>query len=164
MCCHRARQHVTEGYFSFAGLIHGLINHIGTKANCRHQKILTFKGTLRPVYIWVYSLEKQSVMLVFSPQLCKLLPLSPSLWFNLPPSPVWKSILYTRIQMCKSGGGGYGVLSLRQINTRRKVQVTFFRCRHCALPFISLIFLRLIIGQVLHIYEYCPTIWNGNQE
>jgi hypothetical protein len=115
-------------------LIHRLINNIDTKAKCRHKKILTFKGTLRPVYIWVYRLEKQSVMLVFSTQLCKLLPLSPSLWFNLPPSPVWKSILCTRIQVCKSGGG-YGVLSLRQINTCRKSRSLFLDADivHCLL-------------------------------
>ncbi len=32
---------------------HGLINHIETKAKCRHLKILTCKGTLRQVFIWL---------------------------------------------------------------------------------------------------------------
>jgi hypothetical protein len=73
-------------------------------------------------------------MLVFSTQLCELLPLYPSLWLALPPSPtpihVCLSIQYTRIQ-CVSGGlgahrnGG----GLRQINTWRKGPFTgkFFR-------------------------------------
>ncbi len=38
-------------------------------------KKLTWKGTLRQVFIKVYRLEIQSVMLVFSTQLCELLPL-----------------------------------------------------------------------------------------
>jgi hypothetical protein len=70
-------------------------------------------------------------MVVFSIQLCVLLPLSPSLWLNSPPPlPVWISILYTRIHT--HTGGGYGVLGLRQINTCRKVplQVNIFRLRH----------------------------------
>jgi hypothetical protein len=88
----------------------------------------------------------QSVMLVFLTQLCELLPLSPSLWFNSPPLPspflVWISILYTCIQCVR--GGGYGILGLRQINTCRKVplHVHFCRWRHFALPSLSLVFLR----------------------
>ncbi len=54
---------------------HGLINYIDTKAKCLHLKKLTCKGTLRQVFIRVYRLEIQSVMLVFSSQLCELLPL-----------------------------------------------------------------------------------------
>ncbi len=50
-------------------------------------------------------------MLVFSTQLCELLPLSPSFWFN-PPSPpllpcVNKYIVYT-YTMCKTGGKLWG--------------------------------------------------------
>jgi hypothetical protein len=45
-------------------------------------KKLTCKETLLQVFIRVYRLEIQSVMLVFSTQLCELLPLSPSFWFN----------------------------------------------------------------------------------
>jgi hypothetical protein len=45
------------------------------------------KGTLRQVFIIVYRLWIQYVMLVFLTQLCELLPLSPSLWFNSPPLP-----------------------------------------------------------------------------
>jgi hypothetical protein len=69
-------------------ITHGLTNYKDTKAKCRHLKKLACKGTLRQVFIKVYRLEIYSVMLVFSTQLCELLPLSPSLWFNsLPPPP-----------------------------------------------------------------------------
>ncbi len=52
-------------------------------------------------------MEIQSVMLVFSTQLCELLPLSPSLWFNsllpCPPSLVNKYTVYTHT-VWKTGG------------------------------------------------------------
>ncbi len=52
----------------------------------RHQsKMLTCKGTLRQVFIRVYRLEIQPVMLVFSTKLCELSPLYPSLWFSSTP-------------------------------------------------------------------------------
>ncbi len=66
-----------------------------------------------------YRLEIQTAMLEFSTQLCELLPMKPSLWFNSPPLPcVNKHTVYT-----------YTVLGLRQINTCHKVplQVNFFR-------------------------------------
>ncbi len=47
----------------------GLINYKYTRAKCRHLKKFTCKGTLRQVFIRVYRLEIQSVMLVFSTQL-----------------------------------------------------------------------------------------------
>jgi hypothetical protein len=50
-------------------------NNIDIKAKCRHLNKLTCTGTLRQVFIRVYILEIQSVRLVFSTQLCKLLPL-----------------------------------------------------------------------------------------
>ncbi len=53
----------------------GPINYIDIKAKCRHLKKLTCKETLRQVFITVYRLEIQSVMLVFSTQLRELLPL-----------------------------------------------------------------------------------------
>jgi hypothetical protein len=53
----------------------GLINYTDTKAKCRHLKNLTSKGILRQVFIKVYRMEIHSVMLVFSTQLCELLPL-----------------------------------------------------------------------------------------
>jgi hypothetical protein len=49
--------------------------NVDTKAKCRHLKKLTCKGTLRQVFRRVYRLEIQSVMLVFSTQLCELLPI-----------------------------------------------------------------------------------------
>ncbi len=51
-----------------------LINYKDTKTKWRRQKKLTWKGTLRQVFIRVYGLEIQSVMSVFSTQLCELLP------------------------------------------------------------------------------------------
>ena len=56
------------------GVTHRQINKIDTKAKCRHLKKLTCIGTLRQVFIRV-RLEILSVMLVFSTQLCELLPL-----------------------------------------------------------------------------------------
>jgi hypothetical protein len=69
------------------------------------------------VFNGIHRLETQSVMLAFSTQLCELVPLSPSPWFNPPPPfPCVNNVyMYT---VCK---GGYGVLDLRQINNRRKV-------------------------------------------
>ncbi len=48
---------------------------IYTKAKCPHPKNLTCKGTLRQMFIRVYRLDIQSVMLVFSTHLCELAPL-----------------------------------------------------------------------------------------
>jgi hypothetical protein len=65
-------------------------------------------------------------MMVFSTQLCELLPLSSSLWFKSAPPPhlpcVNKYTVYTCVR-----GGLYWVLGLRQMNTSRKVslQVNF---------------------------------------
>jgi hypothetical protein len=95
------------------------------------------------VFNRVYRLEKQSVMLVFSPlsfvNCCPSNLLSSST-LPPPPFPMWISGLYTRIQCVR---GGYGIIGLRQINTCRKVplQVNFFRWRHFAFPSVSLIFL-----------------------
>ncbi len=108
-------------------------------------KKITCKGTLRQVFIRVFRLEIQSVMLFFSTQLRELLPLSPSLWFISPSSPlpsVNKYTVYT-YTMCKRGGG-YGVLGRRQINTCCKfpLQVNYLRWRHFALLSMSLVLLR----------------------
>jgi hypothetical protein len=62
---------VERGGEGGVGCRHGLINYIDTKPKCP-----VCKGTSRQVFI---RLEIQSVMLVFSTQLCELLPLSPSL-------------------------------------------------------------------------------------
>jgi hypothetical protein len=118
----------------------------------RHQskmsssKILACKGTLRQVFIRVYRLEVQLVMLVFSTQLCELLSFNLLSGLTLPPPfPCVNkyTVLFTRV--CK--WEGYGVLDLRQINTCRKVslQVNFFRWRPFALPSISLIFVPAIL-------------------
>jgi len=50
---------------------HGLINYIDIKAKCRHLKKVTCKGTLRQVFIKIYRLGIQSVMLIqyFDPAL-----------------------------------------------------------------------------------------------
>ncbi len=77
-----------DGIFMGMRKRHVLINYIDTEAKCRHLKKLTCKGNLRQLFIKMYRLEIQSVILVCSIQLCELLPLSPSLWFNyLPLSP-----------------------------------------------------------------------------
>ncbi len=49
-------------------------------------KKLTWE-TLRQVFIRVYRLVIQSVMLVFSTQLCELFLLEPTLWFKPSPFP-----------------------------------------------------------------------------
>ncbi len=109
-----------------------------TKANCRHLKKLTCKGTLRQVFIRVYRLEIQYVMLIFfDPALWTVAPLSFSLVPQSPFACVNKYTVYT-CTVCK-GGGEHGVLGLRQINTCRSI---FFRWQHFALPSMSLIFLR----------------------
>ncbi len=51
------------------------------------------------VFITVYRLEIQSVMLVFSTQLCELLALYPSLWFTSP-------LPCVKVQYIQTGGWG----------------------------------------------------------
>ncbi len=102
-------------------------------------------------------------MLVFSTQLCELLPLQPSLWFNPPLSCVNKYTVYT-YTVCK---GGYWVLGLRQINTCLKI---LFWWRHFALPPMSLIFLRvktttaksLAFSFILFIFIFSTLCSNGS--
>jgi hypothetical protein len=112
----------------------------------RHLKKLTCKGILWKVFIRVYRLEIQSAKLVFRHSFvnCCLSPLLSGWALPPPPFPVLINILYTRIQ-CVCGGGGCGILGLRQINTCSKVhlQVNFVRWRHFALPSMSLFFLRI---------------------
>jgi hypothetical protein len=100
------------------------------------------------VFIRVYRLEIQSVMLVFSTRLCELLTLSPSLWFIFPPPfPVSKYTVYT-YTVCKGGDKGFFLI---QINTCRKVpfQVNFFRSRHFDLPYLPTVLTLAEIYQVL---------------
>jgi hypothetical protein len=59
------------------------------------------------VFNRLYRLEIQSVMLVFSTQLCGLLSLQPSLWFTLPHAPSQRrSTVYTDSVWLGGGGGG----------------------------------------------------------
>jgi hypothetical protein len=55
--------------------MHELRNYKDTIAKCRHLKIFTYEGTLRQVYIKIYRLDIQSVMLAILTHLCELLPL-----------------------------------------------------------------------------------------
>ncbi len=76
-------------YFLLVGAVdlsHGLMNNIYTKAKYRrHLKEFTaVKGLLRQVFIRVHRLVMQLVILVFSTQLCELIPLLPSLWLASP--------------------------------------------------------------------------------
>jgi hypothetical protein len=98
-------------------------------------KILTCKGTLRQVFIRFYRLQIQSVLLIFSTQLCELLPLSGS---TLPPTPlpcVSKYTVFTYTVQCVRGGG-VGFWAPRHINTcpRVPLQVNFLDdILHCFL-------------------------------
>ncbi len=69
------------------------------------------------MFIRVYRFEIQSVVLVFSTQLCELLPLYPSLWYNYLPLP----LLDIHVYSAKRGVGVYWVLGLRQINACSEV-------------------------------------------
>jgi hypothetical protein len=64
------------------------------------------KGTLQQAFIRVHRLEMQSVMLVFSTQLCKLLPLYPSLWFTSPPSQCQSTVYTLKTVCCREGMEG----------------------------------------------------------
>jgi hypothetical protein len=99
-------------------LDYGLTNYIDTKAKCCHLKISTFKGTLRQLFSCLSEFidwRGDTVILVVPTQLCEVLLLSPFLWFNSPPFPVWIVYMY---KVCKRG---VGILGLRQINTCRKI-------------------------------------------
>ncbi len=73
-----------------------------TKTKCRHLIKLTCKGTLKQMFIRVYRMEIQSVVLVFSTQLCNLLHLlsgSPP-----PPPSLCQSTVYTDSEWLGVGG------------------------------------------------------------
>jgi hypothetical protein len=75
-----------------------------------HLKKLTCKGTLRQVFVRVYRLEIQSVMLVFLTLPGEILSLQPSLWFTPPPPPsLCQSTVYA--DTVRLGGGGGAVES-----------------------------------------------------
>jgi hypothetical protein len=71
---YRNQKKTVLSFFKFIPIA-WIVDCVDTKAKCRHLKKLTSKGTLRQVFIRVYRLEIQSVILVFSTQLCELLPL-----------------------------------------------------------------------------------------
>ncbi len=104
---------------------HGIINYVDTKPKCRHLKKLTCKGTLRQVFISLWTGDTVSHVDIFLPSFVNCYSLD-QLSPPLPPS-LCESILYTRIQCVR--GVGYGVLGLRQIKTCRKVSLhaNFFR-------------------------------------
>jgi|688.fasta_scaffold343733_1 hypothetical protein len=83
-------------------------------------------------------------MLLFSSQLCELLPLFPSLWFTLPTSCVKKyTVLYARIQRVKGG-----IWDSRPQTDKHLPQSPFtgqvFQMTIFSLPSMSLIYLRLV--------------------
>jgi hypothetical protein len=98
-----------EVFCVFAGIAKdGLINYIDTIAKCRHLKIMTCIGA----------------------HLCELLPLEPSLWFNLPPLfPVSKYSIY---RQCVAGRG-WGLLStvgdhiLQKFNTLYQTRFRIYK-------------------------------------
>jgi hypothetical protein len=66
------------------------------------------------VFNKVYRLEKQSVMLIFSTQLCELLPFLPYLFkTSLPPPPYLCEYVYCAVYTTVCKWGKYGVLGLR---------------------------------------------------
>ncbi len=87
---------------------HGLINYKDTRAKCPHLKNWAVKGLCG--------------------RCSSEFPLSPSLWFNSPPFPVWIST-YTVFKYTVCKGRGCKVLGLRQINARRTVPLQVHFCR-----------------------------------
>ncbi len=116
---------------------HGLSNYIDfryqSSMQCRHLKILTCKGTLQQVFIRVYWLEIQSVMLsYFRPSFVNCCPsnlLSSSVL--PPPFPLWISILHTRIQY-ERGDMEFGPQTDKHL-PQSPLQVNFIRWRNLAL-------------------------------
>ena len=71
---HCRRNRLKPAGTSIVAIPHGYINFTDTEAKCRFLKRLTYKGTLQQVYIRVYRLEIQSVMLVFRPSFLNCCP------------------------------------------------------------------------------------------
>ncbi len=82
---------------------HGLIKYIDTKAKCRHLKTWHVMDFAAGVYQ-----NLQSVMLISSTQLCELLPLLPSLRWDLPPFPPYLC-KYTVCTYTVRRGWGVGI-------------------------------------------------------
>jgi hypothetical protein len=129
---------------------HGM-DYTDTEEKCRQLKILTCKVTLRQVLIRINRLEIQSVMLVFSIQLCELLPLSPFLWFNSPPPPSPRPCVNTysvnTYTVCKGGGWGSGPQTDKHL-PQSPFSGHFIRW-HFALPSMSLIVLCSMVSNRL---------------
>jgi hypothetical protein len=152
------------GIWTSHQLPHGLINYryLDTKAKCRHLKKFTCKGKLRQVFIRVYRLEIQSVMLLFSTKLCELLP--PSLWFSPSPSPTPSCTCTGTV--CNEGDG-----ESQMDNSWCKVplQVNFFRWRHL-LRYIVLLVHELPIDYlseliwIWHYHDVCPGVLSNISE
>jgi hypothetical protein len=106
-------------------LEHGLITYINIKEKCRHLKKLTCKGTLRQVFIRIYTGDTVGHVGIIDPALWIVALLTISLVQHLPPLPCVKCLLYYTYTACKRGGEGFGILGLRQINTCRKVPLQF---------------------------------------
>jgi hypothetical protein len=99
-----------HGILSRLDSSNGLINYIDNNPKCPHLRKLTCKGTLRQVFIRVYRLEIQPVMLIFSTQLSvNCCPLTFSL-VQLSPSPPFPVSKYSTLRQCVAGKG-WGVLS-----------------------------------------------------
>ncbi len=87
------------------------------------------------VFNRVYRLEIQSVMLVFSTQLCELLPLLPSLWFTSPtPPPFPKSVFSDSVWLGDGGGGGNVVVLETILQEFNILFLTRFRTYKIATP------------------------------
>ncbi len=132
-----------------------LINHIDTKSKCRHLKILNCKGILRQVFIeFIYWRYSQSCWYFEDPSLCTVAPLTFSL-VQLSPFPCVNKYAVYRYTVYK-GGGRYGILGLRQINTFRKVpfQINFFRWH-----FMSLSLLLRIAKRSAADFRRCHVYW-----
>ncbi len=62
----------------------GLINYIDTKAKCLHIRKFYMQRDLAAGFFQSLQRLQSAIMLVFSTQLCELLPLQPFIWFSSP--------------------------------------------------------------------------------
>ncbi len=152
---------------SWQQLNHRMIRLMEGNAKCRHLKKLACKGTLQLVFIGVYRLEIANFLSSLSFGIFTLL-WCPSHRFSgstPPPPPIPYVNKYTACIHVYVGGEGVGFLSLRQINTCRKVpvKVPFFRWRHFAFVSIWLISPWIVpsgpwIANCKEVHAFC-SIW-----
>ncbi len=141
----KCQKNICRADWSTSSLFHAFLYPMDYKLY-RHQskmssyKKLTFKGTLRQVFIRVYTVDwrySQSCW-YFRPSFvnCYTSSLLSGSTLPPPPFPVWISILYTHIQ-CVRGAGVWdsGPQTDKQLRQ-------FFKWRHFALHFMCHIFLR----------------------